>query len=121
MKARRLLLALCLLLVFPALAWSEGATPRLEGTPVAVEATLEDAMTVPAPPEPLALPATFGCAAVQPLALAELPFSTSLVCDGVNYPFCNPGGSCLDPCCYCSCRAEGLGPGICAFECCLGH
>jgi hypothetical protein len=39
----------------------------------------------------------------------------------VNYPACNPGGSCLDPCCYCECRAEGRGPGPCSFECCLGH
>jgi hypothetical protein len=52
---------------------------------------------------------------------AAMPFSTSLVCEGVNYPFCNPGGSCLDPCGYCACRADGQGPGICSFEYCLGH
>jgi len=60
-------------------------------------------------------------AAAAPLGLAFSPLSTSLLCNGVNYPYCNPGGSCQDPCCYCECRAAGGGPGPCSFECCLGH
>jgi hypothetical protein len=58
--------------------------------------------------------------AAAPMASAS-PISTSYFCNGVDYPTCFPGPSCQDKCCYCECRAEGINPSLCSFECCLGH
>jgi hypothetical protein len=129
MKAKLPLFALFALLLLPALALAgEAATPPVvpgvaAPAPAIAVALGAPAVAIqaPAPVAAVALPplfATADCAAPAPAARADLSIGTSLVCDGVNYPFCSPGGSCSDPCCYCECRAEGFGPGICVLECC---
>lgn len=125
MKAKLLVFALFALVLLPALALaaeptSPATVPEAVAPQLAVVVAPEaPAVAVQAPA--LALPplfATADCAAPAPAARATFSIGTGLVCDGVDYPFCSPGGSCSDPCCYCECRAEGFGPGICVLECC---
>lgn len=48
--------------------------------------------------------------------------SNSVTCDGnvVSCPSCGtPPGGCLDPCCWCECKAAGGGSFMCRQECCV--
>lgn len=117
MKSKLLLFALFALLLLPSLAMAGEPAPSQPEPPAANP----QAATAPGPALVLPTLATPDCAVAKPTALAFSPISSSLVCEGVSYPGCFPGGSCQDPCCYCQCRADGGGAGICSFECCLGH
>lgn len=118
MKVRPSLFALFAFLVLPALALA-GEVSAPPAAPIAV--TPETPVASPLPALAVAPLATSECAAASPIALAFSPIDTGFMCNGVDYPGCFPGGSCQDKCCYCECRADGGGAGICSFECCLGH
>lgn len=117
MKAKTPLFALFVLLLFSTLAVAE------EVSVPETKAVTVTSLAVEAPVPLITLPpvTTSTCAAADPITLAASPIRLSLVCFGVEYPGCFPGGSCLDPCCYCECRADGQAAGLCSFECCRGH